>query len=214
MADLTPYQPTPGLYDYLTRIQGLITLIDGYLDEIEAGRQGQVSLAANFARYVQAVAGLTAVLQANGYKVTGAADGTADTDYVTLRQLVATAFAPALPGQTGHARQFTKTNGTAAAWAWLLEWDVVDADTTALPGQALAVRTATASRLTALPVAPAANTPVYFKDADFNASNNPIRIDPGAEAFEGGAAGEVMEITEDGGFAGFQFINGKWRVVL
>lgn len=214
MADLSPYIPVLDDEGYVEQFAALINLLEGYLNEIEAGRQGQASVAANFARYIRAAAGLQAVLNANGYKITGAADGSADTDYVTFRQLVAAAFSPALPGQAGNARKFTRTDGTSAGWGWVWEWDVVDADVTALPGQALAVRTATASREITLPAAPSGNTPVFVKDGDFNASTNPIRINPGVEAFEGGAAGEVMEITDDGGFGGYQFINGKWRVVL
>lgn len=214
MADLSPFIPALDDEDYVEKLAAALNLVEDYLTEIEGGREGQASLAANFARYIRAAAGLQAALNANGYKITGAADGTADTDYVTVRQLVAAVFSPALPGQAGNARKFTKTNGVAAGWAWLLEWDVVDADTAATAGQALAVRTAVASREVTLPVAPAANTPVYIKDADFNASANVIRVNPGAEAIEDGAAGEAMTLSRNGAFCGLQFINGKWRVVL
>jgi hypothetical protein len=213
MADLMQYAPELNDEAYVEKITEAFELIEEFLNEIEAGRQGQASLAANFARYIRAAVGLQAVLQANGFKVTGAADGTAATDYVTLQQLTAAVFSPALPGQAGNARKVIRTDGTSASWGWPVMWDVVDADATALPGQALAVGTATASRLIALPASPAASTPQWFKDCDRNASVNRIRIDPGAESIEDGAPGEILEISSDGAWCCLAFIGGKWRVV-
>jgi hypothetical protein len=55
-------------------------------------------------------------IDADGGKVINAADGTDPQDLVTKRQLDATAFAPALPGQTGNAGRFITTDGTNASW--------------------------------------------------------------------------------------------------
>jgi len=188
-------------------------MIDTYLDELEAARQGQANLAANLLRYIVAGAGLSQVLNANGYKVSGAADGTSDGDYVTLRQLVAAVFSPALPGQAGKNNRFIKTDGSTAAWAWLLEWTTVNANTTAQPGQALAVRTNAASYVITLPSSPAGNTPVFLKDADYNASQHPFTVDPGAEAIEDRPAGEVMTVSTNGACPWLQYINGAWRII-
>lgn len=198
---------------YPTIYNNLIDFLEPYIEEVEDARQGQASVAANFDRYILASAGLTAVLQANSFKITGAADASADSDYVTLRQLIATAFAPALPGQAGNARKFIRTDGTSASWGWPMEFDTVAVDTNAASGQSLAVRTNAASLLISLPDPAANDDNVFIKDADYNAATYAIRIDPGSESFEDGAVGEILEITENGGFAGFQFINGKWRVV-
>lgn len=214
MADLGPFLVALDDEDYVEKFAALLVYLEPRLTEVEAGRQGQADLAANFARYILASAGLQGALQANGFKITGAADASADSDYVTLRQLVATAFAPALPGQAGNARKVIRTDGTSASWGWPIEWDTVAVDSSAAPGQALAVRTNAASLLISLPDPASDADPVFVKDADFNAATYPIRIDPGSEAFEDGAAGEILEITEPGGCAGFQFINSKWRIVL
>lgn len=212
MGTLDPYRINLDDEEYLEKVAGLLDHLEPLLDELLAARQGQGSLSLNLARYILASAGLQGALPANGHRITGAADAAADGDYVTLRQLVATAFAPGLPGQAGNARKFIGTSGSAADWRWMFMWDVVDADTNAAPGQALAVRTATASREITLPVA-AANVPVYIKDADFNAAVNPIRINPGAAAIENTAPGEVMTISSNGGRCGLQYINNAWRLI-
>jgi hypothetical protein len=56
-------------------------------------------------------------IDADGGKIINAANGTDPQDLVTKAQLDATAFAPALPGQTGNAGRFITTDGTNASWA-------------------------------------------------------------------------------------------------
>jgi hypothetical protein len=55
-------------------------------------------------------------IDADGGKIINAANGTDPQDLVTKAQLDATAFAPALPGQTGNAGRFITTDGTNASW--------------------------------------------------------------------------------------------------
>lgn len=49
-----------------------------------------------------------------------AAAGTATTQLATTAFVTATAFTTALPGQTGNAGKFTKTDGTNAGWDYLI----------------------------------------------------------------------------------------------
>ena len=68
---------------------------------------------ANQVRY----SGLTANYNAAGFRVTGAGNAVNPQDYVTLAQLTATAFSPALPTQSGNAGRAVRTTGTSAYWA-------------------------------------------------------------------------------------------------
>ena len=52
-----------------------------------------------------------------GGRAVNAANGVDPTDLVTRQQLDATAFSPALPGQTGNAGKFVTTDGTTASWS-------------------------------------------------------------------------------------------------
>jgi YD repeat-containing protein len=68
---------------------------------------------ANQVRY----SGLTANYNAAGYRITGAGNGVNPQDYVTMAQLTATAFSPALPTQSGNAGRAVRTTGASAYWA-------------------------------------------------------------------------------------------------
>ncbi|MDR7331770.1 hypothetical protein [Roseateles asaccharophilus] len=118
MADLSPYIPDLDDEDYVEKIAAAFTLIDGFLDEIEAGRDGQASLAANFARYIRAAAGLQAALAANGHKITGLGAPTAAGDAVTKAYADGLAFSSSLPAQAGNNGAVISTDGTTAYWTF------------------------------------------------------------------------------------------------
>ena len=94
--------------------------LDLYWTEIANARQGQASLLANFARYLQASAGLTQNLPANGYRITGLGTPTASGDAATKGYADGLAFAAALPAQSGNAGRVVRTDGATATWgdAW------------------------------------------------------------------------------------------------
>ena len=118
MADLSPYIPGLDDEDYVEKLAAALALIDGYLDEIEAGRDGQASLAANFARYIRAAAGLQAALSANGFKLTNLGAPTASGDAVTKAYADGLAFAAALPSQAGNNGALISTDGFTAFWTF------------------------------------------------------------------------------------------------
>lgn len=116
MADLSPYTPALDDEDYVEKIAAAFALIDGFLDEIEAGRDGQASLAANFARYIRAAAGLQAALAANGHKITGLGTPTAAGDAVTKAYADALAFSAALPSGAV-VGSIVEHDGSIAFWS-------------------------------------------------------------------------------------------------
>lgn len=118
MADLSPHIPALDDEDYVEKLAAALNLVEDYLTEIEAGRDGQASLAANFARYIRAAAGLQAALTANGYKITNLGTPTAAGDAVTKAYADGLAFAAALPSQTGNNGGVIATDGFTAFWSF------------------------------------------------------------------------------------------------
>lgn len=117
MADFSGYQVALGQVDYPAKLSAFITVVQGYCTEVENGRQGQASLAANFARYVVASVGLTANFSAGGFKITNLGTPTAASDAATKGYADGLSFAAALPAQGGQAGKFVTTDGTSASWA-------------------------------------------------------------------------------------------------
>ena len=61
--------------------------------------------------------------------------GDSSTKAASTAFVAGVAFSSALPGQTGNARKFTKTDGTTAGWAYPeLEVQLISTNTTAVPG--------------------------------------------------------------------------------
>lgn len=118
MADLSPYIPELDDEDYVEKLAAALALIEGFLTEIEGGRGGQASLAANFARYIRAAAGLTDALSANGYKITDLGTPAAADDAVNKAYADGLAFAAALPAQAGNNGALISTDGTTAFWTF------------------------------------------------------------------------------------------------
>lgn len=115
MADFSAYRVALLASDYPTKYDGFITVVQGYCTEVENGRQGQASLAANFARYVP-YSGLTANLPAGGFKITGLGAPTAVDDAVTKAYADGLSFASALPAQAGNDDLVIRTSGGTASW--------------------------------------------------------------------------------------------------
>lgn len=122
------------------RIQaGFAAVESGAVAEVTAARQGQASLVLNLARYANYYAPAVASLDMGGHRVINAADGNADGDYVTVRQLNAAVFSPALPAQTSQAGKVIRTDGGSASWGdW---WGDPVTLTAANDGATLNVRT-------------------------------------------------------------------------
>lgn len=116
MADFTAYRVALLGSDYPVKYDGFVLALQAYATEIENGRQGQASLAANFARYIVAATGLTANLAAGGFKITGLGAPTAGGDAVNKTYADALAFSAALPaGSTpGSIIEF---DGAVAFWS-------------------------------------------------------------------------------------------------
>lgn len=135
--------------------------LDGQLAEIVAGRQGQASLAANFALKVP-YSGLTQNLPAGGYRITGLGTPSASADAVTKSYADGLAFATVLPAQTGNAGKFVTTDGTTASWAYPnLALNVVTGTTqTAAAGNHYVLTNVAATTVT-LPATPTAGDVVW-----------------------------------------------------
>jgi hypothetical protein len=116
MADFTAYRVALLGTDYPTKYDGFVLSTQGYATEIEAGRQGQASLAANFSRYLLASAGLTQNLLANGFRITGLIAPVANDEPATKGYADGLSFAAALPAQAGAAGEEITTDGTTASW--------------------------------------------------------------------------------------------------
>lgn len=214
MADLTPYQPTPGEYDYLSRIAGLITLIDGYLDEIEAGRQGQASLLTNFQRYMLIGAALTTNLDLAGFRAINGGTPINPGDLTPKAWVEALAFGSALPNIAGSDGKGMHVRSGAAGWGWRDKWDPITASGSVAAGSSNAVDTTVPGIVLALPTTPVADMHLNFKDAAMNAAINPFQLDPGgAEAFEDLADGVLVSCDSNGIYCSVAYINGKWRFV-
>jgi hypothetical protein len=116
MADFTAYRVGLLGQDYPTKYDNFVLALQGYATEVENGRQGQPSLAANFGRYILASQGLTMNLAAGGFRITGLPTPVAADEPATKAFAEGLAFAPALPGQAGNAGLEVITNGTTAGW--------------------------------------------------------------------------------------------------
>ena len=169
--------------------------LDLYWTEIANARQGQASLLANFARYLQASAGLTQNLPANGYRITGLGAPTASGDAATKGYVDASAFASALPAQSGNAGRVVRTDGATATWgdAW--------GDAVALTGTAtLTARTTyhvdtSGGAFTAnLPTA-TAGTWVLLRDVGRACAANPLTLDAGGANVYGADQDYRMDVS-------------------
>lgn len=118
MANFNGYRVALLASDYPTKYDGLVTATEATATEVENGRQGQASLAANFARYILAATGLTANLAAGGFKITGLGTPTAAGDAVTKAYADGLAFASSLPAQAGNGGAVISTDGTTAFWTF------------------------------------------------------------------------------------------------
>lgn len=117
MADFTAYRVALLGTDYPAKYDAFITAMQTYMTELENGREGQASLAANFARYIQAGAGLTQNLQSNGFTITELPNPVAPDHVVNKAYADALAFASALPSISMDTYGMGITNdGATAEW--------------------------------------------------------------------------------------------------
>jgi len=116
MADFSGFLINLGNTNYPTIYNAFVAAMQPYATEIENGRQGQASLAANFGRYILASQGLTANLNANGLRIENLGAPNAGTDAVNKTYADNLAFSSTLPSQAGNAGLVPRTDGTATAW--------------------------------------------------------------------------------------------------
>lgn len=117
MADFSAYRVGLLGQDYPTKYDNFVLVLQGYATEVENGRQGQASLAANFGRYILASQGLTMNLVAGGYRITGLPAPAAADEPATKGYADGLSFATALPAITPATRNLEVTNdGTTGAW--------------------------------------------------------------------------------------------------
>lgn len=116
MADFSGFLINLGNTSYPTVYNAFVAALQPYATEIEAGRQGQASLAANFGRYILASQGLTMNLAASGFRITGLPVPVAADEPATKAFAEGLAFSPALPGQAGNAGKEITTDGVSASW--------------------------------------------------------------------------------------------------
>ena len=81
----------------------LQTDYDATRAELLAARQGQATLSANLSRYLSTAAPAAGSMNMGGYRITGAADGVAASDYATVNQLTQASFSGVLPALIGNA---------------------------------------------------------------------------------------------------------------
>lgn len=196
MSAILSYEVQIGDTDYPVAYNGLLAFLDPYVDEIQAGREGQASLAANFARYVRAAQGLTQNFPANGYRITGLPAPAANSDPATKLYADSLAFAAALPNQTGQDGKVTRTVAGVAGWDdW---WGPATALTAA--GN-LAARTTYHADTTggafsvSLPAA-AVGVWVLLRDVGRQCSTNKLTLVPdGADLVYGSAQNYEMDVS-------------------
>ncbi len=195
MADFSGYQISLGSTSYPAIYNAFVGALQPYATEVESAREGQASIAANFARYLQAGAGLTQNLPANGYRITGLGEPTASGDAVTKGYADGLAFSAALPAQSGNAGRVVRTDGTTASWgdAW--------GDAVALTGTAtLTARTAyhvdtSGGAFTAnLPTA-TAGAWVLLRDVGRACAANPLTLDAGGANVYGADQDYRMDVS-------------------
>lgn len=117
MADYTAYRIPLLDENYPSKYDALITELQNRATEMENGRQGQASLAANFSRYILASAGLTQNLAANGFRVTGLPVPVAADEPATKSFAEGLAFSSALPSISLNVQWLGVTNdGSAGRW--------------------------------------------------------------------------------------------------
>ena len=116
MADFSGFQISLGNTSYPTIYNAFVAAMQPYATEIENGRQGQASLAANFGRYILASQGLTMNLAAGGYRITGLPAPVAADEPATKAYADGLAFSAALPSQAGNGGLLARTNGTLTSW--------------------------------------------------------------------------------------------------
>ncbi len=116
MADFTGFRVSLGQSDYPAKYDGFVLALQGFATELELGRQGQASLAANFGRYLLASQGLTQNLQAGGFRITGLPAPAAGDEPATKTYADGLAFASVLPAQAGNAGREIATDGSTATW--------------------------------------------------------------------------------------------------
>lgn len=116
MADFSGFQISLGNTTYPTIYNAFVAAMQPYATEIENGRQGQASLAANFSRYILASQGLTMNLAAGGFRITGLPVPAAADEPATKGYADALSFSSALPAQATNAGKEITTDGATASW--------------------------------------------------------------------------------------------------
>ncbi len=116
MADFTAYRVGLLGQDYPTKYDNFVLALQGYATEVENGRQGQASLAANFGRYILASQGLTVSLNANGLRIENLGAPNVGTDAVNKAYADNLSFSSALPSQAGNAGLGPRTDGVTTVW--------------------------------------------------------------------------------------------------
>jgi hypothetical protein len=97
-------------------------------------------------------------------------------------------------------------NGSSGSAAWTLR----SANTTVAAGSYNAVRTNSASYDMTLPATPAADTVVYFMDADNNAATYPFTILRNGSTIMG--LSEDMTVSTNGAAFSLTYVNSSWRL--
>ena len=193
MADFTAYRVGLLGGDYPTKYDNFVLALQGYANEVESGRQGQASLAANFARFILASQGLTVNLNANGLRIENLGAPSSGTDAVNKAYADSLSFSSALPSQAGNAGLSPRTDGTTTAWD---NWFGAPAALTS--AATLAVRTA--YHLDSAGGAFSANLPpasakawVLIRDVGRSAASKPLTLVPnGTDKVYGAAQNYVM----------------------
>lgn len=101
---------------YPQKYDALLTVLEGYLNEIEMARDGNANLLARIQLCLVASVGLTQSLAANGFRINGLPAPAAPDDAVTKSYADGLSFAAALPAQAGNAGKEIITDGTTASW--------------------------------------------------------------------------------------------------
>lgn len=194
MADFTGFQISLGSTSYPLTYNAFVAALQPYATEIEAGRQGQVSLAANFARYIVAAQGLTANLSAGGQRITDLPAPVAANEPATKGYADGLSFASALPDQTGQGGLVPRTASGVTAWDnWWGPPSALTSAGTLLDRTAYHADTAAGAFSVNLP-ALAAKSWVLIRDVGRALATNPITLVPnGADTVYGAAQNYLMD---------------------
>lgn len=170
---------------------------------------------------------ITRKVQSNdfaGAKIRNIADGTADQDAVSYKQLIETAFATQagdFPGLADNKRKSLQPteDETSVFWNWanLKPLASVTGNYTAVHQDRLAINTASGPITLTLPASPSAGDCIFFKDGNAAPGQNGFAANNLTIARNGQTIGGVAEnatVNRRGTAGMLEFLNGTWEVTV